>query len=126
MTRKNRFLEMFCKCITIKKNVYHISIQTLYFVEAHLAAITASSLLGCDATSLANLCLESFSHSSLQILSSCLTLNPGHREAFYSLFWLGQGVTRVGILCPFFYVLYFYALAWYGSESGCLLNGVQL
>jgi hypothetical protein len=22
-------------------------------------------------------------------------------EAFYSLFWLGQGVTRVGILCPF-------------------------
>ena len=43
---------------------------------------------------------------------------PGYREAFYSLFWLGQGVTRVGILCPFFYVLYFYVLAWYGSQSG--------
>ena len=32
---------------------------------------------------------------------------PGHREAFYSLFWLGQVVTRVGVLCSFFYVFVF-------------------
>ena len=36
-----------------------------------LAVTTASSLLGYDTTSLAHLYLESFSHSSLQILSSC-------------------------------------------------------
>ena len=42
-----------------------------YFVEAPLTVITASSLLGYDATSLAHLYLGSFSHSSLQILSSC-------------------------------------------------------
>ena len=43
----------------------------LYFVEEPLAAITASNILGYDTTSLAHLYLGSFSHSSLQILSSC-------------------------------------------------------
>jgi hypothetical protein len=42
---------------------------TQYFVEAPLAVITASSLLGYDATILAYLYLGSFSHSSLQILA---------------------------------------------------------
>ena len=41
---------------------------TQYFVEAPLAPITASNLLGYDITSLAHLYLGSFSHSSLQIL----------------------------------------------------------
>ena len=48
---------------------------TQYFVEAPLAAMTASSLLGYDAASLAHLYLESFSHSSLQILSSSVRLD---------------------------------------------------
>ena len=48
---------------------------TQYFVKAPLAAITASSLLGYDATSLAHLYLGSFSHSSLQILSSSVRLD---------------------------------------------------
>ena len=47
---------------------------TQYFVEAALAAITASSLLGCDATSLAHLYLGMFSCSSLHILSSSVRL----------------------------------------------------
>jgi hypothetical protein len=42
---------------------------TQYFVEAPLAAITASSLLGCNATSLGHLYLGSFSHSSSHGLS---------------------------------------------------------
>ena len=40
--------------------------------------ITASSLLGYDATSLAHLYLGSFSHSSLQILSSSVRLDGEH------------------------------------------------
>ena len=42
----------------------YIGIQTIYMVEAHLTAITALSLLGYDATSLAHLYLGSLSHSS--------------------------------------------------------------
>ena len=46
MKKQKRVFRNFC--------TYHISIQTLYyFVEAPLAAITVSSLLGYDATSLA-------------------------------------------------------------------------
>jgi hypothetical protein len=52
---------------------------TQYFVEALLAAITASSLLGYDATSVAHLYLGSFSHSSLQILSSSVRLDGERR-----------------------------------------------
>jgi hypothetical protein len=48
---------------------------TQYFVEAPLAAITASSLLGYDATSLEHLYLRNFSHSALQILSSSVRLD---------------------------------------------------
>ena len=48
---------------------------TQYFVEAPLAAITASRLLGYDSTSLEHLYLGSFSHSSLQILSSSVKLD---------------------------------------------------
>ena len=43
---------------------------------------------------------------------------PDLRELFMSLFWFGQGVIWVGILCSFFYVLYFFVLAGYGSQSG--------
>ena len=39
-------------------------------------------------------------------------LRPDHREPFYSLFWLGRGVTRVGNL-----VCFISMLAWYGSQS---------
>ena len=66
-----------------KTRKYHIyiSIQTLYSVLCWttLAAITASSLLGYDATSLAHLYLGSFSHSSLQILSSSVRLDRERR-----------------------------------------------
>ena len=54
-----------------KENLFFF---TQYFVEAPLAAITASGLLGNDATSLAHLYLGSFSLSSLQILSSSVRL----------------------------------------------------
>ena len=53
-----------------KKQVIHINCQTVYFVEAPLAAIIAWSLLGY--TSLAHLYFGNFSHCSLQILSSSL------------------------------------------------------
>ncbi|CDQ55965.1 unnamed protein product [Oncorhynchus mykiss] len=46
-----------------------------YFVEAPLAVITASSLLGYDITNVAHLYLLSCSHSSLQILSSAVRLD---------------------------------------------------
>ena len=49
---------------------------TPYFVEAPLAEIIDSSLLGNDATSLAHLYLCNFSHSSLQILSSYFEVSP--------------------------------------------------
>ena len=52
---------------------------TQYSVEAPLAAITALSLLCYDATSLAHLYLGSFSHSSLQILSSSTRLDGERR-----------------------------------------------
>jgi hypothetical protein len=52
---------------------------TQYFVKAPLAAITASSLLGYDAISLAHLYLGSFSHYSLQILSSSVRLDGERR-----------------------------------------------
>ena len=45
-----------------------------YFFEAPLAVITTLSLLGYDATSLAHLYLGSFSHSSIQTLSSSVRL----------------------------------------------------
>jgi hypothetical protein len=43
--------------------------------------------------------------------------HPDLRELFMSLFWFGQGVIWVGILCSVFYVLYFFVLAGCGSES---------
>ena len=56
------------------------------------------------------------------LVHSILTVSrPGHREAFYSLFWLGQGVTRVGVLCHFFYV--FVILCFW---PGMVLNQGQL
>jgi hypothetical protein len=63
MTKQKHFFRNFCKV----KTCHLLSFQTLsqYFVESPLAAITASSLLGYDATSLAHLYLGSYSHSSL-------------------------------------------------------------
>ena len=72
MTTKND------KAKTGSLDIYDITITQVfrpfaqYFVEAPLAANTASSLLGYDATSLAH---GSFSHSSLQILSSSVRLD---------------------------------------------------
>ena len=50
----------------MKLHIYVFKPFTQYFFEAPLAAITASSLPGYDATSLAHLYLGSFSNSSLQ------------------------------------------------------------
>jgi hypothetical protein len=65
--------------ITNKNRTYdiYISIQNLtqYFDKVPLAEITASSLLGYDATNLAHLYLGSFSHSSLQIPLSSVRLD---------------------------------------------------
>ena len=67
--------------------------------------ITASSLLAYDATSLVHLCLESFSHYSLQILSSSVRLDGEHcctaifrslqrcSSGFKSGLWLGTSRT---------------------------------
>ena len=76
-----------------------------YFVDAPLAAITASSLFEYDATSLAHLSLGSFAHSSLQHLSSSIRLD-GKRQCtaifrslqrcsigFKSGLWLGHSRT---------------------------------
>jgi hypothetical protein len=57
---------------------------TQYFVEDPLVVITASSLLGYDATSLAHLYLGSFSHSYLQILSSSVRLDGERRCTAFS------------------------------------------
>ena len=57
---------------------------TRYFVEAPLTAITASSGLGYDASSLAHLYLGSFSHSSLQILSSSVRLDENFAAQLFS------------------------------------------
>lgn len=46
-----------------------------YCVDAHLSAVTASSLHEYDATSLAHLSLGSFAHSSLQNLLSSINLD---------------------------------------------------
>ena len=81
MTKQKQVFSNVCKFI-LKKNVHlkcHVYVGifrpfTQYF-GAPLAAITASSLLGCDPTSLAHLYLWSFSHSSLQILSSAVRLD---------------------------------------------------
>ena len=90
---------------------------TQYFVEAPLAAITALSLLGYDATSLAHLYLGSFSHSSLQILSSSVRLD-GERcctaifrslqrcsIGFKSGFWLSHSRTFRDMSQSDFYVV---------------------
>ncbi len=76
-----------------------------YFVEAPLAPITASSLFEYDAPSLAHLFLGSFSHSSLQDLSSSIRLDGKRRctaifrslhrcsIGFKSGLWLGHSRT---------------------------------
>ena len=73
----------------------YISIQTLdlVMVEAPLVAIIALSLLGNDATSLANLNMEYFSHSSLQILESSVRLDWERRctVIFSSFHWFSMG-----------------------------------
>ena len=78
---------------------------TQHFVEAPLAAITALSLLGYDTTRLAHLYLGSFSHSSLQILSSSVRLDGEYHctaifrslqrcsIGFKSQLWLGHSRT---------------------------------
>ncbi len=94
-----------CKVITKKKLKYHIYISKLLMVEAPLAAITALSLLGYDATSFAHLDWGIFWHSSLQILSSSVRLDWERRWTaifrslqrcsigFKSGLWLGPSRT---------------------------------
>ena len=43
---------------------------------------------------------------------SLFVSRPDFRDHFYSIFWLGQGVTRVGSL-----VFFISMMAWYGSQS---------
>ena len=63
-----------------------ISIHTLdlVMVEAPLIAITALFFLGNDATGLANLNMEYFSHSSLQILKSSVRLDGSVAAQIFS------------------------------------------
>ena len=82
MTKQKQAFRNVCKRIIKKlQNYIYTSLQTLYSVLcwSTLAALTTSSLLGHDATSLAHLYLGSFSHSSLQILSSSVRLDGKHR-----------------------------------------------
>jgi hypothetical protein len=65
MTKKKQVLKLVCKCSLKKKRKYHIYISIQNFVEAPLAAITALSLLGYDATSLVFRELISFSSADL-------------------------------------------------------------
>ena len=72
-----------------------ISIHTLdlVMVEAPLIAITALFFLGNDATALANLNMEYFSHSFLQILKSSVRLDGERRctAIFSSFHWFSMG-----------------------------------
>uniref|UniRef100_A0A8C7TRS8 Negative elongation factor complex member B n=1 Tax=Oncorhynchus mykiss TaxID=8022 RepID=A0A8C7TRS8_ONCMY len=78
---ENLIIIHFCKCIKHLKRTYHLhkySDPLLSTLLKHLlVAITASSLLVYDATSMAHLYLGSFSHSSLQILSSSCQVRWG-------------------------------------------------
>ena len=70
-------LTCLCKLLTSTVHKYSNLLPST-FVEAPLAAITALSLLGYDATSSAHLYLGCFSHSPLQILSSSVRLDEEH------------------------------------------------
>ena len=67
----------------------------MYIVEATLAAITVLSLTGYNAKSLAHLYLGSFSHSSLQILSSYVRLD--WERCRIAIFWSLQMFDRVQV-----------------------------
>ena len=71
MTKHKQVFRNISKCITNnKRNTTFTSVFrpfTQYFVEAPLAAITASSLLGYDATRLAPQYLGSFSADPLKL-----------------------------------------------------------
>ena len=56
--------------------------------------------------------------NSLNITTTSFHALRELRELFMSLFWFGQGVIWVVMLCSFVYVLYFFVLAGYGSQSG--------
>jgi hypothetical protein len=96
-----------CKCITkINWNITFVFKPiTQDFVEAPLAAITASTLLGYDATSLEQLYLGSISHFSLQILLSSVRLDgERHCKAIFRFLqrspgsdWATQGRSET---CP--------------------------
>jgi hypothetical protein len=84
-----------------KQNKYYINIsfQTLFsvLVETPLAAITASSRLGYDATSFAHLYLGSFPHS-LQILSNSVRLESLHSYFQVSPEMCSFSISPVGFL----------------------------
>ena len=52
----------------------------------------------------------------LLILKMVYVSRPDLRYPFYALFWLGQGVTRVGSLVFNFYV----GLVWFPIRGSCL------
>ena len=66
---------MFANLLQIKKTEISHFHKYSDILLSTLAMITASSLLGYDATSMAHLCLGSFSHNSLQIPSSSVRLD---------------------------------------------------
>jgi hypothetical protein len=85
MTKQKHIFRNVCKTAT---EVSHLQKYpfTQCFVEAPLAAITALSFLGFDATSLTHLYLWRFSHSSLQILSSPVRLDRRPAQSLHSYF----------------------------------------
>ena len=107
---------MLANVLKLKTEISHLHKYfrpfTQYFVEAPLAVITTSSLLGYDATSLPKLYLGNFSHSSLQILSSSVRLKGERRctvifrslqrcsDWFKSGLWLGHSRTFRDLSLP--------------------------
>ena len=75
MTKRKHILGKVCQFIENKICMYALRPFIQYFVEVSFAVITALSLLGYEATSLAHLYLGSFSYSSLLILLSSVRLD---------------------------------------------------
>ncbi len=119
--------EIFANLLKIKNkkksHVHKYSAFAQYFVEAPLAPITALSLFEYDATSLAHLFLGSFSHSSLQDLSSSIRLDGERRctaifrslqrcsIGFKSGLWLGHSRTFTELSCSHSFVILAVCLA---------------
>ena len=60
---------------------------------------------------------------SLPLVLSSGVIDSVSCRCFYSLFWLGQGVTRVGILCSvsMFCISLLFGRVWFSIRVSCLL-----